>query len=155
MSCSPRPPNTHTQEPRKQKQLTINADNLRWIQSTSFLFTVQPAEDSAVDKETQAENITTINSEWVRVHSPEVWPCRECVCMCVCWVRSIVLSIWNIRRSSSSRAMSPQKTAVVEKKEKKKLRSSHSSTCVTKRKCYSPFANNRYLCQRTQLQVYL
>lgn len=49
------------------------------------------------------------------VHSPDVCPCRECVCMCVCCVRSIVLSIWNMRRSSSSRAMSPQKTAASKK----------------------------------------
>lgn len=106
MSCSPRPPNTHThtQEPRKQTQLTINTDNLRWIQSTSFLLLLQPCQ-------LRHRPSTTITSDWVRVYSPEVWPCRECECMCECWVRSIVLSIWNIRRSSSSRAMSPQKTA--------------------------------------------
>lgn len=52
---------------------------------------------------------------WVRVrcwvHLPDVCPCRECVCMCVCCERSIVLSIWNMRRSSSSKAMSPQNAA--------------------------------------------
>lgn len=63
--------------------------------------------------------------EWdAEVHSPDVCPCRECVRMCVCCVRSIVLSIWNIRRSSSSKAMSPQKTAG----KREKLSSSSSSS---------------------------
>lgn len=46
-----------------------------------------------------------------RVHSPDVCPCRECVFVCVCCVRSMVRSIWNMRRSSSSKAMSPQNAA--------------------------------------------
>lgn len=58
---------------------------------------------------------------WVRVrcpvYLPDVCPCRECVCMCVCCVRSIVLSIWNMRRSSSSRAMSPQNAAGSQEKD--------------------------------------
>lgn len=45
------------------------------------------------------------------VHSPDVWPCRGRECVCARCVRSIVLSIWNMRRSSSSKAMSPQNTA--------------------------------------------
>lgn len=82
------------------------------LPSTSFLSELlYSAARERVSEETWERALH--DGYWARecVHSPDVCPCRDCVCMCVCRVRSIVLSIWNMPRSSSSRAMSPQNTA--------------------------------------------
>lgn len=113
MSCSSWPPDTQRSQESKHKRCTINADILRCPPpSTSFLSELlYSAARERVSEETWERALH--DGYWARecVHSPDVCPCRECVCMCVCRVRSIVLSIWNMPRSSSSRAMSPQNTA--------------------------------------------
>lgn len=115
---------------------TMNADILRWLAVYFLSRLFQPAAD-VVTREFQLETLQRssitchfVQWEWdAEVHSPDVCPCRECVRMCVCCVRSIVLSIWNIRRSSSSKAMSPQKTAG--KREKSSSTSSSPSSAPT------------------------
>lgn len=115
ISCSSWPPDTHKSQESKPEQCTINI--LRWPPSTSFLFKLlYSAADGSRESMWEETWERALHDDYrVRVrcwvHLPDVCPCRECVCMCVCCVRSIVLSIWNMRRSSSSKAMSPQNTA--------------------------------------------
>lgn len=65
MSCSSRPPDTHKSQESKHQQRTINADNLRWLLSTSFLFkllySAADGQDGVSEETWERESITLLS----------------------------------------------------------------------------------------------
>lgn len=95
-----------SQDTNKIQSMLITSGRGRPLPSRPNCYSLQPLDNTFCRGKREAALTAERDA-----HSPEVWPCWGRECVCARCVRSIVLSIWNMRRSSSSKAMSPQNTA--------------------------------------------